>query len=97
VRAIADGSKNVPRHFLSRRPCASEPGAGRWQDPFAVEGVHLATSPVSVEGELAGAPAELVIDPRVVPHLWGVTNRFVITVAGDLDRAELIQVAQSLR
>jgi len=68
--------------------------AGTWRDPFAIEGVDLSSERVPV----AGAPeANLVLDPRTVPHLWAVTDRLVITVSGDLDREQLLVVARSLR
>ena len=48
-------------------------------------------------GALQGAGAELLIVPRGIPHLWALTDRFVLTVGGDLSRAELLDVAESLR
>jgi hypothetical protein len=39
----------------------------------------------------------VVIDPRTIPHLWAMTDRLVVTVSGDLSRAELIAVAEALR
>ncbi len=48
-------------------------------------------------GALAGRTAELLVDPLVVPHLWVKTRRLVVTVSGDLTRAELLAVAGSLR
>jgi hypothetical protein len=32
-----------------------------------------------------------------VPHVWALTDRLVLTVSGDLDRAQLLGVARSLR
>jgi hypothetical protein len=37
-----------------------------------------------------------VIVPRGIPHLWAKTERLVVTVGGDLGRAELVRVAESL-
>jgi hypothetical protein len=48
-------------------------------------------------GALDGARAEIVIDPRTVPHLWVATPTLVVFVAGDLTRDELIDVAESLQ
>ena len=48
-------------------------------------------------GALDGATAEVVIDPRAVPHLWVATPRLLVFVAGDLTRTELIDVAESLQ
>ena len=72
-------------------------GRGSWQDPFATEGIRLVSEPIDVGGVLAGPNTRLVIDPRVVPHLWAKTDRLVVTVAGDLSRDELLAVAESLR
>jgi hypothetical protein len=73
-------------------------GGGRWRDPFAVEGVPLGGEQVRLDrGALAGEPVELVVDPRSVPHLWAVTDRLVVTVAGDLSRDQLLAVAEALR
>jgi hypothetical protein len=67
-------------------------GARDWADPFAVEGIRLAAEHVGV----AGASWKLVVDSRTVPHVWGVRNGLVVTVSGDLTRAELVAVARSL-
>jgi hypothetical protein len=69
---------------------------GSWHDPFGVEGIRFVGEPVRAGGALAGAHAELVVDPRVVPHLWALTDRLVVTVSGDLSRKQLLAVAQSL-
>jgi hypothetical protein len=68
--------------------------AGAWRDPFAVEGIDLASEQVSLPG--AGV-ASLVLDSRTVPHVWALTDQLVVTVSGDLDRAQLLSVARSLR
>ena len=68
--------------------------AGTWRDPFAVEGVDLSSEQVPLAG---ASRAELVLDSRTVPHLWALTDRLVVTVSGDLDRAQLLAVARSLR
>jgi hypothetical protein len=71
---------------------------GRWRDPFAVEGVPLRRDRVRLSGgALEGATAEVVVDPRATPHLWVVGKRLVVTIAGDLSRADLVAVAESLR
>jgi hypothetical protein len=49
---------------------------------------------------LAGrAPLDgtVVVDAPFVPHLWGITGDIVVTVSGDLPRAELERVAASLK
>jgi hypothetical protein len=73
-------------------------GHGHWRDPFAVQGVPLSGRRVVLDhGALAGAAAEVVVDPRTIPHLWAVSDRMVATVSGDLSRAELVAVAEALR
>jgi hypothetical protein len=46
---------------------------------------------------LAGVEAELLIVPRNVPHVWALTNELVVTVSGDLNRAQLVRITESLR
>jgi hypothetical protein len=45
---------------------------------------------------LAGAHAELLIVPRGIPHVWTQTSDLVVTVSGDLTRAELVRITNSL-
>jgi outer membrane lipoprotein-sorting protein len=70
-----------------------------WSDPLATgEGFRDEPEKITLEGgELAGLTADLLIVPRNVPHLWTLTDNLVITVSGDLSRAELLSVAQSLQ
>jgi hypothetical protein len=77
----------------------SRDARGQWADPLAAGEGYL-TTPERVrfhEGALAGATGELVIDARAIPHVWARTERLVVTVSGDLSRAELLRVASSLR
>ena len=68
-----------------------------WRDPFGIEGINLRSTVVTLtRGALAGTRAQLVLDPRVVPHLWLVTPDLVMTVAGDLNRSQLVEVVESL-
>jgi len=68
-----------------------------WTDPFAVPGLPAAGKPVRIDtGALKGLIARLVIDPRSIPHLWVVTDKLVVTVSGDANEFELLQVARSL-
>ncbi|MHB8868131.1 MAG: LolA-like protein [Thermoleophilia bacterium] len=73
--------------------------AGLWSDPLA-GGEGFVDRPESVTlqaGAFAGETAEVLIDPRSqMPHLWVTDETLVVTVAGDLTRAELIAVAESL-
>jgi hypothetical protein len=34
--------------------------------------------------------------PRNTPHIWALTDKLVVTIAGDLSTAELVAVAESL-
>jgi len=74
------------------------PAGARWRDPFAIEGVrlHASATPLA-RGALAGAPTTLVLDPRTPPHLWALTRALVVTVSGDLGRADLLRIGSSLR
>ncbi|MDQ1518463.1 MAG: hypothetical protein QOE80_4293, partial [Actinomycetota bacterium] len=73
-------------------------GADQWDDPLGAEGLMLDAQPVrlALEGrpELEGTVA---VDAPIRPHLWGITGDVVVTVSGDLPRAELEAVAGSLR
>jgi hypothetical protein len=70
-----------------------------WDDPLATgEGFRDEPTRVTLgRGALAGVEAELLIVPRNIPHLWALTDDLVVTVAGDLGRADLLRVAESLR
>lgn len=70
-----------------------------WSDPLATgEGFRDKPENITLAGgELSGLSADLLIVPRNIPHLWILTDELVVTVSGDLSRAELISVAESLR
>jgi hypothetical protein len=74
------------------------PSENLWADPLATgegfvdDGAELTIG----RGALAGEQAELVVVPRGIPHLWALTHELVVTVGGDLSKAELIQVTESL-
>lgn len=73
-------------------------GTDQWDDPFGAEGMVPDTDEVHLP--LTGRPAldgEVVVAAPFVPHLWGITGNIVVTVSGDLPRAQLEQVAGSLR
>jgi hypothetical protein len=70
-------------------------GEGDWRDPFSVAGVDEDERPV--DGALGGSEARVVVGPRSLPHLWALTDRLVVTVAGDLTEPELVAAARSLR
>jgi hypothetical protein len=73
-------------------------GGEQWDDPLGAEGMVLDAQPVRLE--LPGRPpleGQVAVDAPVRPHLWGITGDIVVTVSGDLSRADLEQVAGSLR
>jgi outer membrane lipoprotein-sorting protein len=69
-----------------------------WSDPLATgEGFVDERQRVRIRaGALEGERAEIVIVPRAIPHLWSPTDELVVTVGGDLSRAELVRIAESL-
>ncbi len=73
-------------------------GTDQWDDPFGAEGMRTDDQPVHLPH--TGRPVldgELVVEAPFVPHLWGITGDIVVTVSGDLPRAELERVAGSLQ
>jgi hypothetical protein len=70
-----------------------------WDDPLGTgEGFRDDPERIPVaSGALEGVQAELLIAPRNTPHIWAKTDKLVVTIAGDLSRAELVAVAESLR
>ena len=88
--------RGLDQFIVTIRPVGEEPGA--WGDPFD-RGEGSLGEPERVTfsaGALAGGQGELVVDPMTPPHVWATTDRFVVTVSGDLTRPELLQVAESL-
>jgi hypothetical protein len=69
-----------------------------WSDPLGTgEGyVDVPETLTLAGGALQGSAAELLIDPRGVPHVWALGEELVVTVAGDLTRAELVRAIASL-
>jgi outer membrane lipoprotein-sorting protein len=72
--------------------------ADAWTDPLATgEGYRDRPERVRVRrGALSGVELNLLIVPRNVPHIWALTDRLVVTVSGDLSRAELLRISESL-
>jgi hypothetical protein len=80
---------------VTLRPSEGHPD---WNDPLGVEGLVLHAQTIRLP--LDGRPpleGEVAVDPPIEPHLWGVTDDIVVTVSGDLPRAELERVAGSLQ
>lgn len=77
---------------------ATGPDRSAWSDPLGSgEGFIDTPEKISLDGgALNGAPAEVLVQVRDVPHLWVLSDRLVVTVAGDLTRDELVAAAQSL-
>jgi hypothetical protein len=76
------------------------PGSeSEWSDPLATgEGfVDRRESVRARRGALSGVELKLLIVPRNIPHAWALTDKLVVTVSGDVSRAELLRVAESLR
>jgi hypothetical protein len=69
-----------------------------WRDPLQVS--RVATSQpepvVFTGGVLDGPGGELVLEPDALPHIWTAGPKLVVTIAGTVDRAELLKVATSL-
>jgi hypothetical protein len=86
--------RGANRFTVTLRPSGGE----QWDDPFGGEGVVLDSSPVRLE--LPDRPpleGSVAVDAPAHPHLWGITGDVVVTVSGDLSKAELERVAGSLR
>jgi hypothetical protein len=70
-----------------------------WSDPLHVS-TAVTSQPEQITftgGALEGQSGQLVLEPNELPHVWTAGPELVTTVAGTVDRAELLQVANSLR
>jgi len=70
-----------------------------WGDPLPT-GEGFADHPERIRlgrGALSGVELNLLLVPRNIPHVWALTDELVVTVSGDLSRAELLEVSESLR
>jgi hypothetical protein len=87
--------RGLDRFVVTTRLAGSE----TWSDPLASgEGYVDHPEHVTIQtGALRGSDAQVVLSAHGVPHLWAVANGLVVTIAGDLSRAELVSVAGSLR
>lgn len=47
-------------------------------------------------GWFAGATAHVVLEPETWPHLWVKKGPYVASVAGDLTKAQMVRIAESL-
>lgn len=73
-------------------------GDGSWSDPLAGPEGYTDTPALTTltTGALTGTEAHVVVSATTTPHLWAESGRLVVTVGGDLDRAELVRIAGSL-
>ena len=88
---------------VTARPQGSDPSLVSRERLFGLTGgprtVLEATraEPVVLQGgRFDGAVAQINLDPFRRPHLWVAADGLVVTIAGDMSRAELVDVAQSL-
>jgi hypothetical protein len=82
---------------VTTRRTGGDPAA--WGDPV-IGSAPMGRAPERVvfeDGVLAGVRGEVVVDANSVPHAWAVAGPLVVTIAGNLDRDELVRVAESLR
>jgi len=87
----------LDQFILTTRPVGANPAA--WHDPLDTgEGNFKAPQRVTFSsGVLAGRQGYLVTDSFAMPHVWALTGTLVVTISGDLNRAQLMQAANSLR
>jgi len=78
--------------------CSECLGESSWSDPLASgEGFFDDPDELSVAGgALAGSPAQLLVGPHTVPHVWALGDDLVVTVSGDATRAELVRILESM-
>jgi hypothetical protein len=82
---------------VTTRRVGADPSA--WGDPL-IGSAPMGRAPEQVTfrgGALEGHTGEVVVDANSVPHVWAVAGALVVTVAGNLDRDELVRVAESLK
>ncbi len=75
-------------------PLLADPFSG---DPSQGGAPNARETVVIHGGALDGVEAKLAVPPAGVPHLWAFHDGLMITVAGDLTREQLLQVAGSLQ
>jgi hypothetical protein len=91
--------RGFDRLVISTRLVGPDPTL--WSDPLSagegfIDRPEKVTLAAGVFAGSAGSVAEVLIDPRAIPHLWAMNDSLVVTVSGDLTRAELLAVANSL-
>jgi hypothetical protein len=88
--------RGLDQFIVTTRPLGPNPKA--WHDPLDNGPGHVrgAQRVTFSSGALASRAGHLVTGPFAAPHIWVLTSKLVVTVSGDLTRAELLQVADSL-
>jgi hypothetical protein len=86
--------RGIDQFLVTTRSAAGGP----WSDPLATgEGFVDESERVTIgDGALQGQPANIVLVPRGIPHLWTTAGRLIVTVGGALGRTELLRIAGSL-
>ena len=87
--------RGFDRVVVTNRAAGFDPSV--WEDPLGTgEGfVDRAESVKLTSGSLAGQTASVVITPRGTPHAWLVDGALIVTISGDLSRAQIIQALNS--
>jgi hypothetical protein len=97
--ALANGRVALlpPRNRPLRRGHAPARRRRLDRPPRKPRGLHRTPTETTLSaGALAGTDAQFVISAHTVPHLWALGERLVVTVGGDLTRAQLVRIADSL-
>jgi hypothetical protein len=71
------------------------PDPSAWTDPLPDSTV--ASRVTFTGGALAGESGYLAVAPDEIPHVWAAGPDLVVTIAGTVDSAELLEVANSLQ
>jgi hypothetical protein len=89
--------RGLDQFIVTTRPVGPHPRA--WRDPLSSgQGNGQGAQRISFSsGALAGRAGHLVLGPFAAPHIWALTSDLVVTISGDLTRAQLVHVANSLR
>ncbi|MEO6714067.1 MAG: hypothetical protein ABIM89_11645 [Mycobacteriales bacterium] len=83
---------------VTNRRAVAGSGSARWSDPFLQGNPLVSSSSVGrvAKGALAGVDLQVSVSAVLWPHVWAQRGDVVVTIAGNLTRAELLRVAESL-
>jgi hypothetical protein len=89
--------RGLDQFIVTTRPVGPHPRA--WSDPLGSgQGNGQGSQRIKFSsGALAGRTGHLVLGLFAAPHIWALAPELVVTVSGDLTRAQLVHVADSLR